>query len=1246
MIGANTPLPSRAMQNPRQGRTIQRSSYSICLLAFVSLALLSGGLGRGQGISNLGSFDNSLGAAPTAYMKGTDGNLYGTTTTGGLGGGVIYEVLTDGSPFAPQGSVVVLHYFGDGSVSNDGANPTAGLIQVPSAQSDSLVFYGTTSSGGSAGKGTVYEFSPNGVTVLHSFGDGSVTNDGAVPYSSLILGTDGNLYGTTSQGGSAGKGTVFEITQQGAVTILHSFGDGSVVNDGSSPKVGLAQDAQGNLYGTTPSGGASNLGAVFKIDAQRHASVIYSFAHSTTVSFQAGIPANTQGGYLPNSRLLIGTDGNLYGTTQLSDFGYGTVFQVTPQGAEKVLHYFGDGSVANDGREVEPVHLSLQNPQSSGSWEYANLENVENTLTQATDGNFYGTTDAGGLFGSGTMFEITPAGVVTILNSFGNPAGVVNGPNGTIPLSGVVQGNDGSFYGATCFGGNQGLTIYTPPLVGVTGGTIQINTGTTGSSGAEYGVIFKLDPSLPLITSSLNIYGGIGLNLSYQITATQSPTSYNAIGLQDGLTINNSTGAISGLPTTLGTFNITIGASNAAGNSNNATLVVTIQSPPVITSILSEVGSTTTTFGYQIQATNGPNTFDATGLPAGLFIDKTTGIISGTPTQTGAFAVTISAINAASQDNQTLKLVIRGTAPTPSQEYVPIRSFGDGTVSGEGNYPGSFVQGKDGIFYGVTSQGGADNAGTVFSLSPAGNATLVSNLGGAIGAAPQGLVQGADGSFYGTTQNGGSAGKGTLFKVTPAGVVTLLHTFGVGTVTDLNGTTTTDGANPQGGVILSLDGDFYGTTQYGGQHGQGTIFRMSPGGTVTILYSFGAFVGDGEQPVAALVENGEETFYGTTQAGGTAGDGTAFVIYPAGNESTLHSFGDGKVTNDGQMPHSALANFGGTFYGTTFIGGTLGKGTLFELQQNGTVTILHNFADGSVANDGINPIGDLVAFNLPTQGMGLYGTTQNGGANGGGAAFEWTAAATTILHSFDDPTLNSDGITPMGGLVLASDGNLYGTTMAGGDGSGTAFALLTNLTPPGQTTFPPSYWTLTGTLPPGMNFDSTSGTISGTPLAADPFGIYSISITHVTNGIAAQPQSVTINLGETFATWASTHTLVGGSQTGTPSDGVSLLLKFLCDIDPNAPITASDRIALPTLGSEELNGSTSLTLTYRQYAGASSLSVTLQSSSDLATWSDVPPANLLSQQLSTLTNGDAIMEKGMKVTGPGRQFLRLNVISP
>ena len=121
---------------------------------------------------------------------------------------------------------------------------------------------------------------------------------------------------------------------------------------------------------------------------------------------------------------------------------------------------------------------------------------------------------------------------------------------------------------------------------------------------------------------------------------------------------------------------------------------------------------------------------------------------------------------------------------------------------------------------------------------------------------------------------------------------------------------------------------------------------MTPAGAITILYSFGAFIGDGEQPVAALVENGAGTFYGTTLAGGTAGDGTAFVIYPGGNESTLHSFGDGTITNDGQMPHAALTNIGGTLFGTTFIGGTLGKGTLFQLAQTGAVTILHNFGDG------------------------------------------------------------------------------------------------------------------------------------------------------------------------------------------------------------------------------------------------------------------------------------------------------------
>jgi uncharacterized repeat protein (TIGR03803 family) len=1178
------------MPKQRQGRRIKRSSRSICWLVGILLSLAFSGLVQGQEVSILHSFgDGSVtgdGGVPVAALAdGIDGNFYGTSLAGGSGTGGCAFAIT------PQGAVTILHKFGDGTVPNDGVIPAAGLILASNGS-----FYGTTSSGGSAGKGTVFAMtSGGGVTVLHSFG--SVPNDGIDPVAGLIEDSDGIFYGTTSQGGTAGKGTVFEITGQ-QVTILHSFGDGTVHNDGTSPGVGLVVDDQGNLYGTTATGGSANLGTVYKINSQKQVTILHSFTQPLSVSFDTGAPPNGSGGYSPNSRLALGTDGNLYGTTAASGYGYGTIFKITPRGQETVLHYFGDGTVANDGME------GIQG---------------DNVLTLGLDGNFYGTTIGGGAAGKGALFKMTPDGQVTILHSFGDGT-VVN--DGTLPEAGVVEDSNGNFYGTTSDGGSAGL-----------------------------GAVFKVASALPTIISGLSMDGAVGLAFSYQTLATQTPTTYSAIGLQLGLNIDSTTGLISGAPTATGTSSVTLTATNAAG-SNSVTLVITILPPPVITSILSEFGSTSAAFYYQIRASGNPASFDATGLPDGLTLDPATGMITGTPTSTGTFPVTISATNVAGSDSRTLMVVVTNSAPTLSQEYVQLHSFNDGTVSNEGVYPGPLIQARDSTFYVMTAPGGGTSSASIVRPSATGDASVVAGLGTASGSTPQGLVQGIDGNFYGTTSDGGSAGLGTVFKMTQDGVVTVLHNF-------LR--TTSDGANPQGGVIQGIDGNFYGTTQFGGAANLGTIFRITSQGALTILYSFtGVTHNDGAQPVAPLVQDGGEFIYGTTVQGGvslgdplqiTDGstqtvDGGTFFKLDTGNGTVtiLHDFGQG---NDGRRPN-ALVDSGGKLFGTTVIGGTAGKGTIFEITTSGAVTILHNFGDGSVINDGINPLGALVAFPLPSGGTTLFGITQSGGATGQGTAFELDpSGALTILHSFGDASVPDDGTTPLGGLTLGSDGNLYGTTTGGGAGYGTFYAIVTNLLPPPPTPAPVSYWTLTGALPSGLTFDSTTGIISGAPFPDDSIGVYAVSISHVVDLLAGQPQNIDIDLAQRFSLWVTAHS-VSSDPTATSSDGVPNLLKYLYNINPTAPISAADRAMLPTpaMDTTTTPGTTYLALTYRQYALATRVTVHVQTSSDLQTWTTVDPPDVCRQVGKDGTTGDPIMEIGVIANGSSGQFIRLNVTSP
>jgi len=239
-------------------------------------------------------------------------------------------------------------------------------------------------------------------------------------------------------------------------------------------------------------------------------------------------------------------------------------------------------------------------------------------------------------------------------------------------------------------------------------------------------------------------------------------------------------------------------------------------------------------------------------------------------------------------------------------------------------------------------------------LTQLGQLTVLHSFGSTV--LLNGLIQGADGNFYGTTQNGGSAGDGAVFEMTPQGTVTILHSFGDKSVAN-------DGTLPNG-IIQGSDTNFYGTTQNGGSTGDGVVFEMTPQGTVTILHNFGdkSVTHDGAQP-NGLIQGSDSNFYGTTQNGGSAGDGTVFQITPQGTVTIFHNFGDQSVTNDGLNPKTALLQgYDGNFYGTTTGGGSFNEGTIFQITPGQVVTIAHSFGDpqisayGSGISDGTIPL--------------------------------------------------------------------------------------------------------------------------------------------------------------------------------------------------------------------------------------------------------------------------------------------------
>jgi len=294
---------------------------------------------------------------------------------------------------------------------------------------------------------------------------------------------------------------------------------------------------------------------------------------------------------------------------------------------------------------------------------------------------------------------------------------------------------------------------------------------------------------------------------------------------------------------------------------------------------------------------------------------------------------------------------------------------------------------------------------------------LYSFTNGADGSQPYaGLALGNDGNFYGTCLEGGSNYFGSVFKITPGGALTPLYAFGF-----------IDGSQPTAAVVQGSDGNFYGTTfeggtsiEFGAEYGYGTVFQISTNGDFNSLYSFTNGI-DGGSPYAGLAQGANGAYYGTTVYGGISGDGAVFQITSDGALTPLYSFTNGV---DGSQPRAALTLASdGSFYGTTYEGGSDGLGVVFHLTAAGALTPLHSFKSGS---EGANPLGQMLQW---TNGL-LYGTTYTGGSNNFGTVFKITTGGSlTTLYSF---TNGIDGANPGSGLALGNDGNFYGTTYGGG----------------------------------------------------------------------------------------------------------------------------------------------------------------------------------------------------------------------
>ena len=373
--------------------------------------------------------------------------------------------------------------------------------------------------------------------------------------------------------------------------------------------------------------------------------------------------------------------------------------------------------------------------------------------------------------------------------------------------------------------------------------------------------------------------------------------------------------------------------------------------------------------------------------------------------------------------------------------------------------------GTDGNFYGTTAYGGTNSDGTVFKITPEGKLTTLHTFDSPIdGSLPDAaLVQATNGNFYGITVYGGANGFGTIFEITPSGKLTTLHGFD-----------DSDGAYPFGTLIEDTHGNFYGTASGGGDYGGGTVFELAPDGALTTLYSFCSAdpksCSDGETPYGGLVHAANGNFYGTTYYGGARGYGTVFEVSPAGALTTLYSFCAQTNCTDGKYPQARLAiGTDGNFYGMTTEGGAVncddpfGCGTVFKLTPGAVLTILHTFD----STDGYDPVGRLVQATNGT----FYGTTELGGTNFDGTLFSLSVGLTPFVEPV--PTSGKVG---SGVKILGT--NLTGATSVTFNGKSATFTVvssseITTTVPTGATTGKVQVTTPSGTLTSNVEFRVT-----------------------------------------------------------------------------------------------------------------------------------------------------------------------------
>jgi uncharacterized repeat protein (TIGR03803 family) len=776
--------------------------------------------------------------------------------------------------FVPQaGAAVTFSVLAKLGAQPDGYTPS--ILVVGSDHN----FYGTTVSGGTSGDGTVFRLTPSGtLTTLYSFSGG---NDGANPMGPLAIGTDGNLYGTTSMGGgTADAGTFFQITLAGVVTTLHAFNG---TTEGDAPAQ-VTADPDGNFYAAPAIAGtsASLGGAILKLTSAGAVTILHTFN------------ASTEGSYL-NPQLTIGSDGALYGTASAGGAnGDGTIFRATTTGTVSILAPL-TGSVdspvlvttlGNDGflYGVDTYANTVFKMTNAGvrttvyTFTKGNDGSDPTSIIQGSDGNFYGTSAAYGADGYGTFFKISSTGSFQELYPFPSTIGALGAAGDGV--AGLVEGADGDYYATGPVGGS-----------GLAGTIVQLTT--SGTAQTIYNFISPgSNPVAALLQASDgNLYGTTEYGgdtddgAIFQVTTSGSLTQLASLDF--ATTGSKPQAPLIQDPTTGNLF----GSASAGG--------------PDYDSVLNLGGAV-----FYLAPADASSNAGRTKAGATI-VTYHVGIL--TP-------YTLWKIRCLSQFGPLTPLIM-GLVPKPKALHAAVRAEAEKGAATGTNPPQLF---------GVSALGGDNNEGVFFDFQPSGTVNTIYSFGdqSTDGVSPEGaLALGANGNLYGTTAYGGTSTVGTIYEITPASgtansTLTTIHSFAPAT-----------GSSPESNnLVVGTDGNIYGTTTAGGANGGGVVFQMTPTGTYKVLHNFLPISSDisatnGSTPAAGLVEGSDHNFYGTTELGGTYGIGTVYSISPTGVFTLLHSFNG----QDGFQPQAALIQASdGNLYGVT-TGNSFNNGVIFKI---------------------------------------------------------------------------------------------------------------------------------------------------------------------------------------------------------------------------------------------------------------------------------------------------------------------------